>query len=136
MVSEIIGLLISIGAFLFILFGHLMRSPTPQTEEQKKKLKDFLDALKKDMQTDEDDDEEEEFQPLIKMPKVPPPPPPPVPQKLPVPVAPKVIAKKPIVIAELEAPQKPLIHSLREMVLMREILDTPRAYRPWNIRHF
>lgn len=139
MASEIIGLIISIGAFLFILFGHLLRSPTPQTEEQKKKLKDFLDALKKDMQTDEDEeDEEEEFRPLIIMSKAPPPKPqpPPAPKKPPAPAIPKVVVQKPVEIISLEEPHQPLIRSLKEMVLMREILDSPRAYRPWNIRHF
>lgn len=134
MVSEIIGLIISIGAFLFILFGHLLRSSTPQTDEQKKKLKDFLDALKKDMQVDEEDEEEEVRQMIIR-PKAPPPPPPspPMPQA---PVVSKTVVKKPIESVQAPAHHEPLIHSLKQMVLMREIMDAPRAYRPWNIRHF
>jgi hypothetical protein len=131
-ISEFIGLIISIAAFLFVLFGNFLKKSAPQTDEQKKKLKDFLDALKKDMQVDEEDEEEEEMRPIFIKQKAPPPPPPqpqtPIPQKN--------LVKKQVVPQPVKASPQPLIRSAREMVLMREILDSPRAYRPWNIRHF
>lgn len=128
--SEFIGLIISIGAFIFVLFGHLIKKPVPQTEEQKKKLKDFLDALKKDMQVD-DVEEEEEIRPTVVKQNAPPQPPQPQ-----MSISPKPVAKKTAAPEAVKSSPLPLIRSAREMVLMREILDSPRAYRPWNIRHF
>lgn len=100
---------------------------------RKKKLKDFLDALKKDMQVDEEaEEEEEEIRPMLIKQQTPPPPPP-QPQR---PILPKAVAKKTAAPPPVKTSPQPLIRSAREMVLMREILDSPRAYRPWNIRHF
>jgi outer membrane biosynthesis protein TonB len=131
-ISEFIGLIISIAAFLFVLFGNFLKKSAPQTDEQKKKLKDFLDALKKDMQVDEEAEEEEEVRPILIKQKAPPPPP----LQPPTPMPQKNLVKKQVAPQPVKTSPQPLIRSAREMVLMREILDSPRAYRPWNIRHF
>lgn len=128
-ISELFGLLISLVAFLFILFGQGLLRPknlSPQEEEaRKKRLKEFLKNVNADMEDEEEEEEERIVLPL---------PPPVVKPPSPRPVAPPapVIIKK---VHEKSVPEPAKKHSVdfrKKMVIFKEMLDKPRAYRPWN----
>lgn len=131
---ELIGLLISLGAFLFIFFGQAVKKKGPEEAKQSKKLQDFLDSLKKDMEVDEEEDEEKEVvmvRPLPPKPPAPPSTPPMILDKSP------MMIKKPMQLTKVGAKKRAsIIRSKRDLVLLREVMDQPRAYRPWTISHF
>lgn len=126
--SEWIGFIISIGAFLFLVYNQLFGGGRKKNPEQERRLKEFLAGLKQDMGRMEEQ-EEEEYRPLPRKVMQPPPP-------LPKPVFHKEMARSEEPRAMPPKSKKRRLPSGKQMILIRELLDTPRAYRPWTTQHF
>lgn len=121
-VQEWIGFIITIGAFLFLIYFHLFGGKK-KDPEQEKRLKEFLEGLKADMggtsRPMPTGKQVERKQP-------------------PVPPQPKLQPVKRAVAAPSSAHTiaKRRIPKGKQMVIYREIIDQPRAYRPWTMQHF
>ncbi len=131
--SEWIGLFISLFAFAFLVWHNLMGKGRPETEEQKKRLEEFLKGVNADMQpkTTPSLPKPKTHPPKVKQAKVQREQPKPMMRKSPQAEVRSFASGPSIVATSVKG-----LRSKKQMVIFRELLDSPRAFRPWDIYKF